>query len=107
MHTVREVLTPCLREIFVGMKSEPDIRSSRCLVTSFFQHLSPSPDLTSAFGGQRSIQLSYRCVEPSCKRSWPTVQSLARTPFQLLPFERLCKIPSDNPKAFEKDVART
>ncbi|POF33953.1 hypothetical protein CLV41_101402 [Roseibium marinum] len=62
MHTVREVLTPCLREIFVGLKSEPDIHSSRCLVTSFFQHQQPPPDLTSAFGGQRSIQLSYGCV---------------------------------------------
>ena len=107
MHTVREMLTPCLREIFVDMKSEPDIRSSRCLVTSFFDRHEPLPDLTSAFGGQRSIQLSYRCVEPPCKRSWLTVQSLASTPFQLLPFERLCKIPSDNPKAFEKEVART
>ena len=52
----------CLREIFGLLKSEPDIRSSRCLVTSFFRHLSRPPDLTSAFGGQRSIQLSYRCV---------------------------------------------
>jgi hypothetical protein len=50
VHTVREVLTPCLRGIFTGLKSEPDIRSNRCLVTSFFQHQPPSPDLTSAFG---------------------------------------------------------
>ena len=59
MHTVRKMLTSCLREIFGRLKSEPDIRSSRCLVISFFQHLSLSLDLTSAFGGQRSVQLSY------------------------------------------------
>ena len=51
----------CLREIFVGMKSEPEIRSSRCWVTFFFRYHQPSPDLTFAFGGQRSIQPSYRC----------------------------------------------
>ena len=67
VHTVREVLTPCLREIFVGLKSEPDIRSNRCLVTSFFQHQQPSPDLTSAFGGQRSIQLSYGCIQSGAR----------------------------------------
>ena len=83
MHTVREMLTPCLREILGSLKSEPDIRSSRCLVTSFFQHLSRSPDLTSAFGGQRSIQLSYGSLAKGARAFSVKTES----PKMLYPFE--------------------